>query len=115
MNFFPLCTAIVCPTISGMIVERRDQVFRTLRSLRRFISSIFFERCPSTKAPLRVDLAIPVASLPRAPAAPYLLRRRTMKRSVLRFCRVLYPLLGVPQGLTGCRPPEVFPSPPPIG
>ena len=26
MNFFPLWTAIVWPTISGMIVERRDQV-----------------------------------------------------------------------------------------
>src|ERR1700739_1884525 len=25
MNFFPLCTAIVCPTISGTTVERRDQ------------------------------------------------------------------------------------------
>ena len=34
INFFPLCTAIVCPTISGMMVERRDQVRRTFFSLR---------------------------------------------------------------------------------
>src|SRR3989337_1700623 len=33
----------------------------------------------------------------------------------LRFFRVLYPLVGTPQGVTGCRPPEVFPSPPPWG
>ena len=34
MNFLPLCTAIVCPTISGMMVERRDQVRSTFFSLR---------------------------------------------------------------------------------
>ena len=30
MNFFPLCTAIVWPTISGTTVERRDQVLMHL-------------------------------------------------------------------------------------
>jgi len=39
MNFFPLCTAIVCPTISGTTVERRDQVRITFFSLRAFIPS----------------------------------------------------------------------------
>jgi len=33
MNFLPLCTAIVTPTISGMMVERRDQVLITFLSL----------------------------------------------------------------------------------
>ena len=32
MNFFPLCTASVCPTNSGMTVERRDQVLMTFLS-----------------------------------------------------------------------------------
>ena len=32
MNFFPLCTASVCPTISGTTVERRDQVLMTFFS-----------------------------------------------------------------------------------
>ena len=41
MNFFPLCTAIVWPTISGITVDRRDQVFTTFFSLARFIDSIF--------------------------------------------------------------------------
>ena len=40
INFFPLCTAIVCPTISGMMVERRDQVRRTFFSFREFIASM---------------------------------------------------------------------------
>jgi len=39
MNFFPLCTAIVCPTISGTTVERRDQVRSTFFSLRAFMPS----------------------------------------------------------------------------
>ncbi|GIV00108.1 MAG: hypothetical protein KatS3mg014_1723 [Actinomycetota bacterium] len=36
----PSWTAIVCPTISGTIVERRDQVRMTCFSPRRFISTI---------------------------------------------------------------------------
>src|SRR5438132_8917989 len=40
INFFPLCTAIVCPTNSGIIVERRDQVRSTFFSFREFMSSI---------------------------------------------------------------------------
>src|SRR5207237_9922522 len=33
----------------------------------------------------------------------------------LRFLRVLPPLASTPVGLHGCRPPDVRPSPPPIG
>src|SRR5262245_15856743 len=33
----------------------------------------------------------------------------------LRLLRVLPPLASTPVGLHGCRPPEVRPSPPPIG
>src|SRR5687767_5296215 len=29
--------------------------------------------------------------------------------------RVFLPLVGLPHGVTGCRPPEVRPSPPPCG
>ncbi len=39
MNFLPLCTAIVCPTISGITVERRDHVRNTFLSLREFMAS----------------------------------------------------------------------------
>ena len=39
INFLPLCTAMVCPTISGMIVERRDHVRSTFFSLRAFMPS----------------------------------------------------------------------------
>ena len=35
--------------------------------------------------------------------------------SVALFERVFLPLVGLPHGLTGCRPPEVRPSPPPCG
>ena len=49
MNFFPLCTAMVCPTISGMTVERRDQVRNTFFSLREFIASIFAAQVPVNK------------------------------------------------------------------
>src|SRR5271165_4044040 len=38
-----------------------------------------------------------------------------MNLSVALFERVFLPLVGLPQGLTGWRPPEVLPSPPPSG
>src|SRR4029453_10539664 len=38
-----------------------------------------------------------------------------MNLSVRLFLRVLYPRVGCPHGVTGLRPPEVFPSPPPSG
>src|SRR3954464_5332669 len=38
-----------------------------------------------------------------------------MNLSVVLRLRVLYPLVGRPHGDTGCRPPDVLPSPPPSG
>src|SRR6266516_7249583 len=58
INFFPLCTAIVWPTISGMIVERRDQVRKTFFSLREFIASMRNDRYPSMNGPFLVERAI---------------------------------------------------------
>ena len=49
MKRIPLCTAIVWPTISGVIVERRDQVLITRLSPRSFIASTFFARWSSMK------------------------------------------------------------------
>src|SRR2546427_12403168 len=58
MNFLPLCTAIVCPTISGTMVERRDHVLTTSFSNRRLSSSTFFIRWPSVNGPFFNDLPI---------------------------------------------------------
>src|SRR5579862_9778146 len=58
MNFFPLCTAMVCPIISGTIVDRRDQVFTTFFSLRVFSPSTFTRRWPSTNGPFFSERAI---------------------------------------------------------
>src|SRR5215831_2128865 len=58
MNLRPLCTAKVCPTNSGIIVERRDQVLITFFWLVRIISSTFLARCRSTKGPFLIDRAI---------------------------------------------------------
>src|ERR1700687_2147042 len=130
MNFLPLCTAIVCPTISGIIVERRDHVRSTFFSLRAFMASTFVARCASTNAPFFVERAIissvetRVASShparkPRQTASlqhsyPFL-RRFTINPSVRLLFRVLYPRVGWPHGVTCSRPPEVLPSPPPCG
>src|SRR6516164_9759342 len=62
MNFFPLCTASVWPTISGTTVERRDQVLMTFFSPPRFMTSIFSRSGTSTKGPFFSDLLISVAS-----------------------------------------------------
>ena len=47
----PLCTAIVRPTISGRIIERRDQVLIGRLLLVATAVSTFFARCRSTKGP----------------------------------------------------------------
>src|SRR5690606_32918374 len=48
----PLCTAMVRPTISGRIIERRDHVLIGLRLFVATASCTFFARCGSTKGPL---------------------------------------------------------------
>src|SRR5690349_1841521 len=47
----PSCTAIVCPSISGMIVERRDQVLMTFFEFLSFCASTFLSRWSSTNGP----------------------------------------------------------------
>src|SRR5579862_4410439 len=42
-------------------------------------------------------------------------RRRRISRSVALLARVFLPLVGLPHGVTGWRPPEDLPSPPPCG
>src|SRR5512137_1292728 len=86
-----------------MIVERRDQVLMTLRSPAAFIASTFLIRWSSTNGPFFSDLAMAY------------FRLFTMNRSVRLLFRVLAPLVGFPHGVTGWRPPEVRPSPPPCG
>src|SRR5208282_4612545 len=58
MNFLPLCTAIVWPTISGRIVERRDHVFMTFFSFRAFSASTFTRKWPSMNGPFFSDRGI---------------------------------------------------------
>src|SRR5512138_1859725 len=51
MNLLPLCTAKVCPTNSGLIVERRDQVLITFLSPLEFNASTFLSRWSSMNGP----------------------------------------------------------------
>src|SRR5438046_3942866 len=66
----PSCTATVWPTMSGMIVERRDQVLMTRRSPAAFWASTFFRRWSSTNGPfLRLrDMGLPPTLAGAAPA-----------------------------------------------
>src|SRR5215470_14246244 len=106
MNFFPLCTATVWPTNSGRIVERRDQVRTTFFSLAAFNTASLASRCVSVNGPFFTLL--PMNYL-------FLLFRLTIHLSVRLLLRVLKPRVGWPHGVTGWRPPEVLPSPPPCG
>src|SRR5512134_4091701 len=101
--------ASVWPTISGTTVERRDQVLTTFFSPAAFSAAIFVRRWPSTNGPFLVERDIAFFS------RPYAFRRLTMSASVRLLLRVLKPLVFQPHGEHGCRPPDVFPSPPPIG
>ena len=66
MCCLPLCTAIVKPTKSGTIVERRDQVLIGRLSLPVRAASTFFMRWWSTNGPFLIE---------RAMTAPYFLCR----------------------------------------
>src|SRR6266542_5395667 len=112
MNLRPLCTAIVCPTMSGMIVERRDQVLITFFSRLSFKAATFFDRWLSTNGPFLTERAM-LFGLFRLYA--FDLRRRTMNASVRLLFRVFRPFVFQPHGDVGWRPPEVLPSPPPLG
>src|SRR5580704_5609979 len=58
MNLRPLWTAIVWPTISGRIVERRDHVLITFFSFRSFNASTFSRRWPSMNGPFLSERGI---------------------------------------------------------
>lgn len=93
-NFLPLCTAKVSPTISGRMVERRDQVLSTRRSLLATALSTFFIKWPSTNGPFFNDLGMSYS---------YFWPRRLMisREEAFFLSRVLYPLAGMPHGDTG--------------
>src|SRR3990172_4649709 len=141
MNFFPLWTARVCPTNSGMIVDLRDHVLRIFLSPATFIDSIFFIRLSSIKGPFFTDLgtapsaashskleilnhATPLQfaffnfqfSIRHSENVVYLLfvLREMIYLRVALFRRVFFPS-GSPHGEHPGRPPEDLPSPPPSG
>src|SRR5690554_4878760 len=104
----PSWTAMVWPIISGMIVERRLHVRITRFSFFSFRASIFSTRWSSTKGPFLRLRAI------SDHLRPFFVRRRTMYLfDGFFFLRVRDS--GLPHGLTGLRPPEDLPSPPPSG
>src|SRR4029078_2301687 len=75
MCCLPLCTAIVRPTNSGVIVERRDQVLIGFLSLTARAASHFFHTWSSTNGPFLIERA-----MFRYPLVAW--RRRTIIESV---------------------------------
>src|SRR5687767_13749418 len=102
MCCLPLCTAMVRPTNSGTMVERRDQVLIGRLSLLLRALSTLAIRWWSTKGPFLIERAI--AWL------PYFTRRsRTIITCVRLLWRVLNPLVCTPHGDTGGWPAAVRP------
>src|ERR1700753_2725424 len=98
--------------MSGMIVERRDQVLMTDLVPLSFWASTFLSRWSSTNGPF-LRLRGMVVLLPYR-RDPRVRRRRTMSFwDGLVLSRVRPS--GLPQGETGWRPPGGLPSPPPWG
>jgi hypothetical protein len=100
--------AIVRPIISGRIIDLRDHVFIGLLFPLWLLSRTLFSKWWSTNGPFLIERGTIYSS-----TKDYFLRPRTISLSVRLLLRVLYPLAGVPQGDTGCLPPDVLPSPPP--
>ena len=78
MNFAPLWTAIVWPTMSGVTVERRDQVLMTFLSRSPFIASTFSARWSSTKEPFLSERAMYLLRLRRRTIIGGALLRRVL-------------------------------------
>src|SRR5271166_4096266 len=95
LKILPLCTRKVCPTKSGVIMDRRDQVLIGLFAP-LFIFSIFSRSFTSTNGPFFNDLPITYFAF-------FLLFLRSTITESLPLClrRVLNPLASWPQGLTG--------------
>src|SRR5262245_8860978 len=100
---------MVWPTMSGITVERRDQVLTTFFSFFVLRASTFLSRCSSTKGPFFSERGI-FGYL----REPRVRRRRTISLSDGLFLDRVRPS-GLPQGDTGWRPPDDLPSPPPSG
>src|SRR5690606_33187238 len=109
----PSCTAMVCPTMSGMIVDRRDQVLMTVFWPFSLRSSTFLRRWSSTNGPF---LRLRGIVLPRSDhrREPRVRRLRTISFWAGLLVSRVRPS-GLPHGDTGWRPPEVLPSPTPCG
>ena len=91
----------------GMIVERRDHVLITSLRPDSRTTSAFFKRLTVNKRTFPNKRAISVSR--------YFFRRRRISLSVDLLDLVRLPLVGLPQGVTGWRPPELLPSPTTMG
>src|SRR6186997_2668520 len=97
--------------MAGTIIERRDHVLMTFLVPASFWLTTLRSRWSSTKGPfLRLRGIFFYSYLRFLPTV----RRRTMSLSLSLLGRRVRPS-DLPQGLTGWRPPEVLPSPPPCG
>src|SRR5207245_8738761 len=76
----------------------------------------FFQRTTHKSPPVRIsETPVPLKAYFGAKRGPGRRRRRIAAFDGFRLLRVLPPLASTPVGLHGFRPPEVRPSPPPIG
>src|SRR3979411_3405987 len=92
------------------MVERRLQILMTSWRPDARAASAFLSREPSTNGPFQAERTMS--------GVPYffrLWRLRRMNRLVDLFERVFLPLVGLPHGVTGWRPPRGGPSAPPRG
>src|ERR1043165_9953612 len=90
------------------MVERRDQVLIGAWVFASCAASAFFSSDSSTNGPFQTERAMDYLFF-------FAWRDRMIILSVALLLRVRAPLVGLPQGVTGWRPPEVRPSPPPCG
>src|SRR5258707_13444086 len=92
------------------MVERRLQILMTSWRPDARAASAFLSREPSTNGPFQTERTMS--------GVPYffrLWRLRRMNLLVDLLERVFLPLVGLPHGGTGGRPPEGGPSPPASG
>src|SRR5258707_8254645 len=112
MCCLPLWTAIVSPTKSGRIVERRDHVLIGRLSLEAWAASTFCMRCPSTNGPFLTERAIDYPSGLLVAAAHDHLLRALFWAGLLSLLRLSPPLHRVPLSPRAAPQPGIGRVPP---
>src|SRR5215472_5766911 len=107
INFLPLCTAIVWPTNSGRMVERRDQVRTTFFSFDVLSTATLASRCVSVNGPFLTERPISLRKKSKGKRQRAKSKSDSVGGGRRRFPRAA-PRRGAEGAIRSAKPPDYF-------